>query len=199
MDNPSNIMKLPSLSTKNLSLIIMITAINLASNYAMLWIPNVKFMDLFVFISGYVMGAVPGAIVGILTWLIYGTLNPRGFNLPTLAATCVGESLYGIVGGLSAKFGLGSELSSMNTNDDKIWLVNLKFGIIGFLLTFIYDLFTNIVTGIVFGIPLIAVILQGIAFALAHEISNFFFFFFGFSSLVTLIKKLVFMGVRKYE
>jgi len=181
-------------STRTLSLIVTIVAINLSSNYAMIGIPNIKFMDLFVFISGYLMGAIPGIMVGILTWLVYGTLNPYGFNLVILGATCLGESIYGLVGWLSAKFGLGSNLPSTKLDDEAFWWMNLKFGIIGFFLTFIYDLFTNIVSVVIVGLPPIMAIIQGAPFALAHEISNFFFFFFGCSILVTSIKKIMFEG-----
>lgn len=181
-------------STKKLSLIILMTAISLASSYAMIGIPNVNLMDLFVFISGYLMGAFSGIIVGVLTWLVYGTLNPLGFNLAILAATCLGESLYGFVGGLSAKLGLGLGLSSVKVEDKMLWWVNLKFGIIGFLLTFIYDLFTNIVSGLIVNIPPFIAIMQGIPFAVAHEVSNFFFFFFGCSALIVSIRKILLKG-----
>ena len=181
-------------STKSLSLIILMTAISVISSYAMIGIPNVSLMDLFVFISGYLMGFIPGVLVGVLTWLVYGTLNPLGFNLVILVATCLGESLYGFVGGLSARSGLGGDLSSARVGDKALWWVNLKFGIIGFFLTFVYDLFTNIVSGLTVGIPPFMAIIQGIPFAVAHEVSNFFFFFFGCSALVMSIKKILLKG-----
>jgi hypothetical protein len=183
---------------KTLNLIIVMTSINLASNYAMVGIPNVKLMDLFVFISGYLMGAFPGAIVGTLTWLVYGTLNPYGFNFIILIATCLGESLYGVVGWLSAKFGLGSNLSSLKeVGGKKVWWTNLKFGVIGFFSTFVYDIFTNIISVVIVGLPPLMAIIQGAPFAIAHEVSNFFFFFFGCSALIVTIKK--YLGeVRNY-
>jgi uncharacterized membrane protein len=177
-------------STKKLSFIGVMTALCISSNYLMIGITNVKFMDLFVFISGYIMGSLAGASVGTLTWFVYGTLNPYGFSLPTLIATCMGESLYGIVGGIFGKFGLSaSSTSSTMITEKRFWEANLKIGIVGFLLTFIYDLFTNVVTGIVFEIPLIAWIIAGIPFAIAHETSNFFFFFLGGNLLINAIKK----------
>jgi hypothetical protein len=177
-------------STKELSFIGVMTALCISSNYLMIGLTNIKFMDLFVFISGYIMGSLAGASVGTLTWLVYGTLNPYGFNLPTLIATCMGESLYGIVGGISEKFGLSvSSASSTMITGKRFWEANLRIGIVGFLLTFIYDLFTNIVTGIIFEIPLIACIIAGIPFAVTHEASNFFFFFLGGNLLIKAIKK----------
>ena len=184
-------------STKNLSLIILMTALSLTSSYTMIGIPNVNLMDLFVFISGYLMGAVPGITVGVLTWLVYGTLNPLGFNLVILAATCAGESLYGFVGGLSARFGLGAGLPSVRVGDKELWWANLKFGVIGFFLTFVYDLFTNVVSGLTVGIPPFIAVIQGVPFAIAHEVSNFFFFFFGCSALIISIRRILLKGGEK--
>ncbi|MEM2151273.1 MAG: hypothetical protein QXJ13_07765 [Candidatus Bathyarchaeia archaeon] len=182
-------------SIKNLSLIVLMTSVSLASNYAMIYIPNVKFMDLFVFVSGYLMGLIPGIMVGILIWLVYGTLNPLGFNLIILAATCLGETLYATAGWLSAKFELCPNVRSLMELDKKeLWLINLKFGIIGFFATFFYDLFTNIVSVVIVGLPPLMAIISGAPFAAAHEISNFFFFFFGCSPLIVAIKKLSLIG-----
>ncbi|MBS7648119.1 MAG: hypothetical protein QXU95_04485 [Candidatus Bathyarchaeia archaeon] len=185
-------------STKVLSLVILMTSINLVSNYALIGIPNVKFMDLVVFVSGYLMGVAPGVLVGVLTWLVYGTLNPRGFNLVILAATCLGESLYGVAGWLSAKFRLGLGFSSFGeAGGGSVWWANLKFGVVGFFSTFIYDLFTNIVSVTIVGLPPLMAIIQGAPFAIIHEVSNFFFFFFGCSALITAVKKVMYEGGEK--
>ncbi|MEM3041812.1 MAG: hypothetical protein QXG97_07320, partial [Nitrososphaerota archaeon] len=180
------------MSTRLLSFIGVMTALCVGTNYLLIGLLNVKFMDLFVFVSGYLTGSLSGALVGILTWLVYGTLNPYGFNLPTLIATCIGESIYGIAGGLCAKFGLSASFDRLT--EKKFWENNLKMGIIGFILTFIYDLFTNIVTGVVFEVPLLLYIVAGIPFAVAHEVSNFFFFFLGGSILVNAIQKVALKG-----
>lgn len=187
-NNGDNLMKSRSLlSTRTLSFVALMTAMNLISNYAMIGIPNIKFMDLFVFVSGYVSGVVPGVLVGVLTWLVYGTVNPYGLILPILVACCVGESLYGVAGGLSAKIGLA----------DFGGPYNLKFGILGFLLTFVYDLFTNIVSGVVAGLPPLIAISYGVPFAIAHEASNFFFFLFGCNTLIVTVRKMAFKGGEK--
>lgn len=175
------------LSTRTMSFVVLMTAMNLISNYAMIGIPNIKFMDLFVFVSGYVSGILPGVLIGILTWLVYGTINPYGFIFPILVACCVGETLYGVAGGLSAKIALV----------DFGRPYNLRFGILGFLLTFIYDLFTNIVSGVVAGLPPLIAILSGVPFAVAHEVSNFIFFLFGCNTLIVTVRKIAFKGGEK--
>ncbi len=153
------------------SVIAVMTAACIVSNYLLIGVINVKLMDLIVFSSGFLFGPTVGASVGILTWLVYGTLNPYGFSLPVLIATSLMESLYGIVGGLLGANGTGRMGVGFTSN--------LKFGIVGFLLTFVYDLVTNIVSGLSAGIPLTVALITGIPFAIAHEGSNAAFFFFG--------------------
>ena len=173
---------------KKISFIGIMTALCIVTNYMLIGVPNVKFMDLFVFVSGYTMGMLSGALVGVLTWLVYGTLNPYGFNLPTLAATCTGESIYGIMGGvLSGRLYLKTDRLRFYKG---FWEGNLILGVIGFLLTFIYDLFTNIVTALVFEIPLIACLVAGIPFALIHEASNFIIFFLLGNVMINTTQKL---------
>jgi len=193
MDNPSNM----NLSPEKISFIVIMTSLCVSTNYLLLIIPNVKLMDLFVFISGYIMGSFSGALVGVLTWLVYGTINPYGFNMPTLIATCIGESLYGIVGGLCERFGLRVGSERFHIGSRSFWNVNLRLGIIGFLLTFIYDLFTNLVTAIVFEVPLFTCIVAGVPFTVTHEVSNFLLFFLAGSSLINAIRKIKLVGGEK--
>jgi hypothetical protein len=163
------------------SVIAVMTAACIVSNYALIGVFNVKLMDLIVFSSGFLFGPSVGASVGILTWLVYGTLNPYGFSLPVLVATSLMESVYGIVGGILGKRGnMGVGLTG-----------NLKYGIIGFLLTFLYDLVTNIVSGLSAGIPLGVALITGIPFAIAHQGSNAAFFFLGASPLISAVGRLI--------
>ncbi len=163
-------------------IIAVLTAACIATNYLLIGVVNVKFMDLIVFAGGFTFGPLTGASIGVLTWLVYGTLNPYGFSLPIFIATSLGESLYGIVGGL-----LGKRSNSIMGSG---FSANIKFAIIGFLLTFAYDLMTNIVSAISIGIPLTIAMVTGIPFAIAHEVSNAAFFFLGASPLVLAIDRL---------
>ena len=81
------------------SVIAVMTAACIVSNYLLIGVFNVKLMDLIVFSSGFLFGPPVGASVGIPPWLVYGTLNPYGLSFPVLVATPFMESLYGIVGG----------------------------------------------------------------------------------------------------
>ena len=169
-------------SAQKASIIAVMTAACIASNYLLIGVVNVKFMDLIVFVSGFSFGPTVGASVGVLTWLVYGTLNPYGFSLPILVATSLGESLYGIAGGL---------MGTRRTEEiGRGMTASIKFAITGFLLTFVYDLITNIVSGLSAGIPLNIALATGIPFAIAHEFSNAAFFFLGALPLITAIGRL---------
>ena len=166
-----------------ISIIAIMTAACIASNYLLIGIFNVKLMDLIVFSSGFLFGPFVGASVGILTWLVYGTINPYGFSLPVFFSTSIMESLYGIVGGL-----LGSNESTFL---DEGLVLNFKFGVIGFLLTFLYDLVTNVISGLSAGIPLSVAIITGIPFGIVHEGSNAVLFFFGASPLISSVSRFI--------
>ena len=166
------------------SVIAVMTAACIVSNYLLIGFFNVKLMDLIVFSSGFFFGPTVGASVGILTWLVYGTLNPLGFSLPIWISTSLMESLYGIVGGfLGTRVNMGGGLTS-----------NLKYGIVGFLLTFVYDLVTNIVSGLSAGIPLTVALITGIPFAIVHQGSNAIFFFLGAPPLISAVGRLISNG-----
>ena len=180
------------LSTQKLSFIAVMTALCVSSNYAMIGFPNIKFMDLFVFVSGYCFGILPGILVGVFTWLVYGTLNPYGFVLSIWVATSLGEGLYGLVGGLSKKFGLEvPDLSRIGKKEH--WICSIKIALLGFLLTSLYDLFTNIVSALTAVLPIPIVLIAGIPFAILHEGSNIAFFFWGGTALIMVIRRIPMM------
>lgn len=172
-----------------IGIIATLTASCVVTNYLMIGLVNVKFMDLIVFCSGFRFGSLIGGLVGFLTWLVYGTVNPYGFSFPILMATSIGESIYGIVGGLLG----GLRLPESGTS--RLWFMDARFALIGFILTFIYDLFTNIVTSFVTGIPIGTVLLAGVPFAIVHELSNTLFFFVGASPLLAALRRLPLGGL----
>jgi hypothetical protein len=163
--------------TRKASMLAIFTATALSTNYLMIGLVNVKFMDVIVFLGGYLFGAGFGVQVGLLTWLVYGMINPYGFNLPTLFTTMIGEALYGFAGGL------------INDKLDSSKYPSLEFALIGFFTTFIYDLFTNISTAYITGIPILITLVNGIPFALVHEVSNAAFFGFGVMPVLGAVRR----------
>jgi hypothetical protein len=163
--------------TRKASTLAVMAAAAIATNYLLIGVANVKFMDLIVFTGGYMYGSGFGATLGALIWLVYGTVNPYGVNLVTLAATILGETLYGVAGGV-LRVGLRVEPG---------WGPDLRLGVAGFLLTFVYDVFTNVVSAYVAGIPVSVALISGVPFALMHEVSNAVFFAVGLPPLLRAI------------
>ena len=161
------------------SMLAVLTAAAVATNYLLIGVVNVKFMDLLVFAGGYMYGARFGATLGAMVWLVYGTVNPYGFNLPTLAATMLGESLYGVAGGILRR----------SLYIRKGWSPDARLGVVGFLLTFMYDLFTNVVSAYVAGVPVAVALIGGVPFGLMHEASNAVFFSIGVPPLLQAARR----------
>lgn len=168
----------PKINPRKIALVAVLAATAIATNYLMIGTLNVKLMDLIVFTAGYILGSGLGALTGGLVWLVYGTINPFGFSLPVFVSTVIGEAMFGIAGGFFSGKGSGVGFDS--------WAA-----VTGFLLTFVYDLFTNVVSGITAGIPIQLALITGIPFMLAHTVSNAVFFGFGFKPLVNSINKVM--------
>ncbi len=164
MDNPSIMMN----QKRKVSTLALLVALALATNYLMFPLWNVKLMDFLVFTAGYLLGPLYGALAGILVWLVYGTLNPLGFNLFVLLMVAPLETLYGIAGGLMRKWKLS------------VWMAST----LGFIATAAYDVVTNGVTGLLFyGGSFLLGLQVGAPFAIVHEISNLLIF----STLIPLL------------
>jgi len=176
------------LRTREISLIAALVSACLASNYALIWLPNIKAMDLIVFVSGLHFGGYIGAMVGVLVWAIYGSVNPYGFVLPIWLGCMASESLFGVGGGAVRVY------FSKNRADvgQPAWLM----AVVGFLITFIYDLAMNFMSAITISWfetrpeTIVAVIVSGIPFAVVHELSNGIIFFLGVGPLDSSIGRI---------
>ncbi len=157
------------------TILAMMIALIVGTNYLMFALPNIKLMDMLVFLTGLWLGPMYGAAAGFMSWLVYGTVNPLGFNLVTLATVAPMEMIYGVLGGLIA-----GRVS--RTVPGMAWM----FGLVALFATLAYDLVTNAVTGLLFYsgayyghvyFPSWAVgVVAGIGFSLAHILSNFMMF-----------------------
>lgn len=151
---------------------------------------NVKVMDLIVFIGGFCFGPYAGALIGILTWAVYGAINPYGFALQVWLATMFSESIYGLVGGF-----LGRNFASTNFNGQCLKL-SVFFGMTGFASTLVYDLITTYIYASTFGVPVIVAIILGMPFTFLHEFSNAIIF--GVSSVLIITKMEKLLGGDRF-
>jgi uncharacterized membrane protein len=172
------------MNTIKLAIITTFCALSIGTDYAMFGLWNVKLMDFLVFIGGFCFGPAVGVLVGVISWAVYGTLNPQGFVLPVLLATTFSETIYGIAGGLLRK--------AITDFKEEMWKASVLFASVGALLTVTYDVITNIVFGLTAGWNVVfAVVFGFVPFGLAHEISNSVFFGVGSVPVISAINKVV--------
>jgi len=89
---------------KEISYITIFTALALGLGYLLSYIPNFELVSSTVFLAGVLFGLRSGTLVGILTYLIFGLLNPMGMSpLPLLMAQIIVGILIGSFGGLCHK------------------------------------------------------------------------------------------------
>jgi hypothetical protein len=126
-------------------------------------IPNFEVLTLVVFLSGMLLGARDGAMVGGLTMLVYSLLNPYGAVHPLVTASQVtGEVVAGLAGGWCVRLGLERLPAGGRA---------VAMGLAAVGLTLCFDLVTNLATGVVFG-QVRVTLLGGIPFALWHTLWN---------------------------
>jgi uncharacterized membrane protein len=161
-----------------LTLVPVFSALSLSTNYAMISIPNVKLMDALVFIAAFLFGVEIGIGTAIVSWGVYGFVNPYGqAGFPLILFLMAGECFYAIAGAVLKRTALARDLlkgiSAYGTT-------SVVFGIVGLVATFAYDLVTNFATYLFLASSLYQALLIGVItgapFAIVHELSNLFFF-----------------------
>src|SRR5438552_14083496 len=117
------------------------TALALATNYALIGIPNVKIMDTLVFILAFVYGLRLGIGVATSIWLVYGFVNPNGVDsFLMLSFLMVGECFYALAGVALRKSFVARDVVRGTKEYQRLSIV---FGLVGLLSTFAYDALTN--------------------------------------------------------
>jgi energy-coupling factor transport system substrate-specific component len=159
-----------SFSARKLALAGVLIALAIALKLPILSVPNVEFFTFVVFSSGFLLGMIGGAVVGIISMSIYTSfVTPYGLPpLPIAFAQVLSMALIGLAGGLAFrldKFAFRQQFSS------RIMAVMLIMGLAGLVLTLIYDLLTNLATTVVVG-QFWPVMIAAIPFALLHILSN---------------------------
>jgi len=168
-----------------------LVALCVATNYALVGVYNVKVMDFIVFVGGFCFGPLAGALIGILSWAVYGVINPYGFVPQIWLATMFSEPIYGLAGGF-----LSRNLGSTDFKSSHFQL-SIIFGVFGFFSTLVYDLITNVVYALTFNIPTIVAIILGTPFTILHELSNTAIFVLGSVPLIIAARN--FLGVEKFD
>ena len=157
-----------------------IIALAVALGYAFALVPNVELVTLTLTFGGYLLGAGWGAIVGALGFGLYSALSPYGIAPPPVfAAQIIGGAVIGFSGVLLRKaFKPGAKTA-----------VKVLFAVItGLVVTFIYDILTNLGSYIAISskATFVPFIIGGIGFAVVHILANGAIFAVLFPILVSL-------------
>ncbi len=174
--------------TRQLVLLVILTALCVGIQLTPRPLPNVEFTSLVVFLVGAVFGTTFGATLGILVMLINGFFSPWGFAGLMLPFQITGMIIVGIGGGIyrRTRDGLYDAKSCLET------------AVLGAFLTLIYDIITNFGVAITFmlsGTPIllafVSAIISGALFSLIHIVSNIFVFGLIFFPLTNTLQKLL--------
>ena len=142
------------------------TAIGLG--FTFMFIPNLEFISVTVFLSGLTLGGYVGAMVGGTSMLVYSGLNPLGsglIHLPLFVSQILAMSTIGILGG----FG---RITLFNLKRKSLVIIS---GMFGFFCTLWYNGITTLSYPLSAGFSFdeaMAYSISGILFTLMHLISN---------------------------
>jgi len=83
-------------------------ALAVALGFALVHMPNVELVTLVAFMSGYLLGASRGFLIGFISMAFFTILNPLGIPVvPVVAAQVGGMAVIGFVGGLTKRWSRG--------------------------------------------------------------------------------------------
>jgi hypothetical protein len=163
--------------TNTIAAVSIITAIIVSSNYVLLGFPQIKLMDSMVFLTGYLFGVKAAISVSILSWLVYGSINPLGAaGFPLIVFLMIGEMVYGIAGFIFRKY-YNMPLKFKNNPMEIV----IMLGCTSIICTFVYDMWTNAIEGLIIFQNIDGIILRiitGIPFSIIHQLANIAIFCF---------------------
>ncbi|MFW9830535.1 MAG: ECF transporter S component [Candidatus Thorarchaeota archaeon] len=160
--------KAPALKTTiaiRVAFISILAAMAIGGNFALAVLPNVELSSVMVFLSGFLFGSFMGAFVGLISMTIYQVWNPWGAFIPPIGLAVIACTMFtGIIGGF-----LGQSLRNRKNSDRRWFILPALFGI---QTTLLFDLVTNFVYSLSFGIPFSIALITGLPFTFIHIISN---------------------------
>jgi len=177
---------------KRIILILLFIAIAVLLGYAFMAIPNIEFITLIVFFSGFIMGKRDGIIMGTASSLIYFGLNPFGFPpIGVYLCQVIFYAFDGFLGGLIQNYFKNKEYFKPKEN---LYLIPVMviLAIIGAIITLIFDIFTSIFYYFVYPYgDLFSYIIGGLQFNLLHIVFNAFEFLLILPGLTLISCKLL--------
>ncbi|MBA7639969.1 hypothetical protein ES703_47630 [subsurface metagenome] len=170
------------------------SALAVVLGYMLASIPNIEIFTLMIFLAGFIMNKKDGAIVGLLSSIIFIFFNPFGPSPPPLFFYQLTHyTLTGALGGLTQDY-LCNKKYFKPREDLYVFQIMLIFGVLGASITFIYDILSTLFGGFIVSVTIeyfIASYLSGIIFTTIHLVGNTLGFIFLLPGLIQLIIKLL--------
>ena len=172
-----------------ISLIGTFTALAIVLGYLLVHLPNIEVFTMMIFLSGFIMSKKEGAIIGLLSALIFTFFNPYGASPPPLFIyQLIHYSTTGVLGGLTKDF-LRNKEYFKPTEDLYLFRIMVLFGFLGAIITFIFDILSTL---FFYGLDLfVALYLLNIVFTTIHLIGNILVFIFLLPGLIQVITRLL--------
>lgn len=146
------------------SILAIMTALALVGNYTLVTIPNVELGSVILFVTAFLFGARMGIWSTLVMSVVYGSINPWGGFIPQIWISQVIGWLF--IVSVGALMGVtGPRLNRSATS-------SLEIGIVGAIVTLMFDLVTNLGYSWAFGVPYDAALIAGLPFLVLHVFSN---------------------------
>ncbi len=177
-----------------IALISIFTALSVVVGYLLITLPNIELFTLMLFLSGFILNKKNGAIIGLMASFLFTFFNPFGSSItsaPLFVYQLLHYSFVGYLGGFIKEL-LKDKPYFEPRNDLYKTRIMIIFGILGGLITFIYDILTTLIGTItIYGSIKFFMwyYLSGIVFTTIHLVGNTLGFIFILPGLISLIYK----------
>ncbi|MFW9850156.1 MAG: hypothetical protein ACFFF4_13550 [Candidatus Thorarchaeota archaeon] len=166
-------------SSRWIAIAAIMTALAIVGNYIVVFIPNVELGTVILFVTAFVFGPIMGIWSTIIMSIIFSSINPWGGLIPQIwIAQIIGWFFVVLTGSIAGQSNSSMSLDTFSAGE---------LGFIGFMVTLIFDLITNVGYSVAFGIPYWLAIITGSVFMLVHVISNVILF----ASVVPRLQKII--------
>ena len=163
--------------SRKVALVSIMTALALVGSYVFIAIPNVELGSVVLFITGLVFGIEIGLATMLISAVIFSMINPWGAAVPIILLSQVIAWAIIVITGY---------LVSLNKTPERY--KQLYLGVLGFLVTLIFDLITNLGYSIGFSIPYSIALATGLPYLVVHVISNTIIFSQGIPPIERIIR-----------
>jgi hypothetical protein len=144
------------------------TALAIVGNYTVVFLPNVELGSIVLFVTAYVFGPIMALWSTLIMSIIFGTLNPWGGFIPQIwASQVIGWVYVVLAGAIAGKPGRSGYRDSFSS---------AELGLIGLVVTVVFDLVTNIGYSLTFAVPYVVALIAGLPFLAIHVVSNVILF-----------------------